>query len=608
MTDKVSEGDVADATRSHEVETKQTLAPTLEDGTLRTADDGEPNPPTGAASSITISSEQFDRVMSAVKRMNAEGMQKQARELMDSFLSTMNNDVSTIMTPPPSQVNSGARGVMGPEEGCHIDDHLDTHPIHTPERPPAPKHDHDSPQSVLHLSAEENTNEEAMNILYNAVESINFSVSSNKIEDQAKAMRQALGREYLRRDDMLRLLLDRLRVEGWINERKVVIKASQLCTEEGQAKFVKTVAMAAGKSMTKEHAERTLQMMSSPESAKSMFRMMSHLICEVASEMAQVVICATESHDDDGIKIIGNVAQQRIDSNPENALGVVKTSLESLSTKITFFDLSGYKAIKENLLKFLDCELKDFRAKNVTLALRWYEIIERMRDQAHDQNIDVGAKPESPVEFLRRLSRLRTKSWTDEMKRQLLEERLMPMMRDDISKIDLLAIQAEAEKLQGAMDEIDQKSKEKEPKVLSVVNTGGAADGSNEKIAEMQKEISQLKQKYKQALQLGQKNRRDGDGKGGPGRNRHARPPLSKTEKAIVKASKVLDGFCSSYNLAFYKDKSCTHELGMRHCQENREHWAKVNDEEVKECNKCHDTAHLLSQNMIDEIEKEASE
>ena len=71
-------------------------------------------------------------------------------------------------------------------------------------------------------------------------------------------MRQALGREYLRRDDMLRLLLDRLRVEGWINERKVVIKASQLCTEEGQAKFVKTVAMAAGKSMTKEHAERTL--------------------------------------------------------------------------------------------------------------------------------------------------------------------------------------------------------------------------------------------------------------------------------------------------------------------------------------------------------------
>ena len=244
----------------------------------------------------------------------------------------------------------------------------------------------------------------------------------------------------------------------------------------------------------------------------------------------------------------------------------------------------------------------------MTLALRWYEIIERMRDQAHDQNIDVGAKPESPVEFLRRLSRLRTKSWTDEMKRQLLEERLMPMMRDDISKIDLLAIQAEAEKLQGAMDEIDQKSKEKEPKVLSVVNTGGAADGSNEKIAEMQKEISQLKQKYKQALQLGQKNRRDGDGKGGPGRNRHARPPLSKTEKAIVKASKVLDGFCSSYNLAFYKDKSCTHELGMRHCQENREHWAKVNDEEVKECNKCHDTAHLLSQNMIDEIEKEASE
>ena len=110
MTDKVSEGDVADATRSHEVETKQTLAPTLEDGTLQTADDGEPNPPTGAASSITISPEQFDRVMSAVKRMNAEGMQKQARELMDTFLSAVNNDVSTIMTPPPSRANSGARG------------------------------------------------------------------------------------------------------------------------------------------------------------------------------------------------------------------------------------------------------------------------------------------------------------------------------------------------------------------------------------------------------------------------------------------------------------------------------------------------------------------
>ena len=100
MTDKVSEGDVADATRSHEVETKQTLALTLGDGTLQTADDGEPNPPTGAASSITISPEQFDRVMSAVKRMNAEGMHKQAMELMDSFLLTVNNDVSTIMTPP----------------------------------------------------------------------------------------------------------------------------------------------------------------------------------------------------------------------------------------------------------------------------------------------------------------------------------------------------------------------------------------------------------------------------------------------------------------------------------------------------------------------------
>ena len=44
--------------------------------------------------------------------------------------------------------------------------------------------------------------------------------------------------------------------------------------------------------------------------------------------------------------------------------------------------------------------------------------------------------------------------------------------------------------------------------------------------------------------------------------------------------------------------------MGMRRCQENREHWAKVNDEEAKECKKCHDTAHLLSQNMLDEIEK----
>ena len=52
MTDKVSEGDVADATRSHEVETKQTLAPTLEDGTLQTADDGEPNPPTANGSRL----------------------------------------------------------------------------------------------------------------------------------------------------------------------------------------------------------------------------------------------------------------------------------------------------------------------------------------------------------------------------------------------------------------------------------------------------------------------------------------------------------------------------------------------------------------------------
>ena len=123
--------------------------------------------------------------------------------------------------------------------------------------------------------------------------------------------------------------------------------------------------------------------------------------------------------------------------------------------------------------------MKDFQAREVTLALRCYDIIIRMRAQAHDQQIDLGAKPESPVEKLHRLITMRSGSF---------------------------------------------------------------------------------------------------------------------------------GGFCSSYNLAFYKDKSCTHEMGMRSCQENREHWAKVNDEEAKECKKCHDTAHLLSQNMINEIEKEASE
>ena len=602
MTDKVSEGDVADATRSHEVETKQTLAPTLEDGTLRTADDGEPNPPTGAASSITISSEQFDRVMSAVKRMTAEGMQKQARELMDSFLSTMNNDVSTIMTPPPSQVNSDARRVMGPEEGCHIDDHLDTHPVHTPERPPARKHDEGSPQSAFQLSAEETTDEDAMNILGSIVESMNFTVSSNKLEDQARAILLAIGRKHLRKDDMLHLLENQLRVEGRVDESKVVFKGYQLCNKEGEHTFAKTIIMAAVKRMSKVNAERVIHLMRDPERVKSMLNMMSLISQDVALEMGQVLIRATEMHGNQHIKIIGEVAQQRIDSGPENAIEVVKNSLESLSSKITLFDLHEYRTLEENLRKFLDREMKDFQAREVTLALRWYDIIMRMRAQAYEQQIDLGAKPESPVEKLRRLVLTMSESWTDETKRRLVVTYIMPLMNDDVSKINLLAVQTEAEKLQGAMDEIDQKSGKKEPKVLSVVDTGSAADGHAEEVAEMRKEITQLKH------QLKQQPRRDGGGKGDPGKSRHARPPLSKAERAIVKASKALNGFCSSYNLAFYKDKSCTHEMGMRCCQENREHWAKVNDEEAKECKKCHDTAHLLSQIMINEIEKEASE
>ena len=55
MTDKVSEDDVADATRPSDVKTERTLAPTRKDGALHTTDDGEPNPPTGAALSTTIS-------------------------------------------------------------------------------------------------------------------------------------------------------------------------------------------------------------------------------------------------------------------------------------------------------------------------------------------------------------------------------------------------------------------------------------------------------------------------------------------------------------------------------------------------------------------------
>ena len=54
--------------------------------------------------------------------------------------------------------------------------------------------------------------------------------------------------------------------------------------------------------------------------------------------MAQVVISATESHANENIKIIGEVAQQRIDSGPEDAIDVVRDSLESLSSKMTLFD------------------------------------------------------------------------------------------------------------------------------------------------------------------------------------------------------------------------------------------------------------------------------
>ena len=74
------------------------VAPTREEGTLHTTDVGEPNPPTGAASSKTITPGQLNHMLSAVKRINDEGFQEQAIELMGSFISTVNNEVSPIMT------------------------------------------------------------------------------------------------------------------------------------------------------------------------------------------------------------------------------------------------------------------------------------------------------------------------------------------------------------------------------------------------------------------------------------------------------------------------------------------------------------------------------
>ena len=112
MTDKVSENDVAGATHSSTVETQQPPAPTREDGTLRTPNDGELNPPTGATSSTAISPDQFKQLLSTFKELVSEGTKEQAMELMGSLLSTVNNDGSTIMTPPPSQPNSGARGFL----------------------------------------------------------------------------------------------------------------------------------------------------------------------------------------------------------------------------------------------------------------------------------------------------------------------------------------------------------------------------------------------------------------------------------------------------------------------------------------------------------------
>ena len=69
MTDKVSDNDVARATHSPTVETQQPPAPTRGDGTLRTRNDGELNPPTGATSSTTISSDQLKQLLSTVTEL-----------------------------------------------------------------------------------------------------------------------------------------------------------------------------------------------------------------------------------------------------------------------------------------------------------------------------------------------------------------------------------------------------------------------------------------------------------------------------------------------------------------------------------------------------------
>ena len=101
---------MAGATHSSTVETQQPPAPTREDGTLRTPNDGELNPPTGATSSTTISPDQFKQLLSTVTELVSEEMKEEAMGRMESLLSTMNNDGSMIMTPPPSQPSSGARG------------------------------------------------------------------------------------------------------------------------------------------------------------------------------------------------------------------------------------------------------------------------------------------------------------------------------------------------------------------------------------------------------------------------------------------------------------------------------------------------------------------
>ena len=116
MTDKVSDNDVARATHSPIVETQQPPAPTRENVTLRTPDDGESNPPTGATSSTTISPDQFKQLLSTVTELVSEGMKEKAMERMGSLLSTMNNDGSTIMTPPPSTQFWRERG-YGPRGG-----------------------------------------------------------------------------------------------------------------------------------------------------------------------------------------------------------------------------------------------------------------------------------------------------------------------------------------------------------------------------------------------------------------------------------------------------------------------------------------------------------